>query len=114
MQHLSESTGSKAAVHAAHLSESTGSKAAVEGAVHALSWLHGLAGLQPFGGLPLVQATLEGLRCTLAKPKARKEPITSDMLSAMVEATGQGTHHFRHVECHGGGHWARNPSLQTC
>ena len=28
-----------------HLSESTGSKAAVEEAVHALSWLHGLAGL---------------------------------------------------------------------
>ena len=33
-----------------HLSESTGSKAAVEEAVHALSWLHGLAGLQPLGG----------------------------------------------------------------
>ena len=32
-----------------HLSESAGSKAAVEEAVHALSWLHGLAGLQPLG-----------------------------------------------------------------
>ena len=71
-----------------HLSESTGSKAAVEEAVHALSWLHGLAGLQPFGGSPLVQATLEGLRRMLTKPKTRKEPITADMLNAMVEAAG--------------------------
>ena len=56
-----------------HLSESTESKAAVEEAVHALSWLHGLAGLQPFGGSPLVKATLEGLRHILAKPKVRKQ-----------------------------------------
>ena len=71
-----------------HLSESTESKAAVEEAVHALSWLHGLAGLQPLGGSPLVKATLEGLRRILAKPKVRKEPVTADMLKAMVEAAG--------------------------
>eukprot|EP00731_Ephydatia_muelleri_P008337 Em0004g675a len=71
-----------------HLSESTESKAAVEEAVHALSWLHGLAGLQPFSGSPLVKATLEGLRRILAKPKVRKEPVTADMLKAMVEAAG--------------------------
>ena len=35
-----------------HLSESTEAKAAIEEAVHALSWLHGLAGLQPLGGSP--------------------------------------------------------------
>ena len=45
-----------------HLSESTGSIVAVEEAVHALSWLHGLAGLQQLGGLPLVKPTLEGLK----------------------------------------------------
>ena len=71
-----------------HLSESTESKAAVEEAVHALSWLHGLAGLQPFSGSPLVKATLEGLRRILAKPKVRKETVTADMLKAMVEAAG--------------------------
>ena len=71
-----------------HLSESTGSKAAVEEAVHALSWLHGLAGLQPLGGLLLVQTTLERLKSTLARPKVRKEPIAADMLKAMVEAAG--------------------------
>ena len=70
-----------------HLSESTESKAAVE-AVHALSWLHGFAGLQPLGGLLLVKATLEGLWRILAKLKVRKEPVTVEMLRAMVEAAG--------------------------
>eukprot|EP00731_Ephydatia_muelleri_P005241 Em0002g1417a len=72
---------SSGAVHAAP-------KAAVEEAVHALSWLHGLAGLQPLGGSTLVKANLEGLRRILAKPKVRKEPVTADMLKAMVEAAG--------------------------
>ena len=68
------------------LRESTESKAAVEEAVHALSWLHGLAGLQPLGGSPLVKATLEGLRYILAKPWVWKEPVN--------------------VEGHGGGCWS--------
>ena len=70
------------------MSPHAGSKAAVEEAVNALSWLHGLAGLQQLGGLPLVQTTLEGLKRTLARPNVRKEPITADMLKAMVEAAG--------------------------
>ena len=53
-----------------------------------LSWLHGLAGLQQLGGLPLIKPTLEGLKRMLAKPKVRKEPVTTDMLKAMVEAAG--------------------------
>ncbi|KAL5494027.1 hypothetical protein EMCRGX_G015296 [Ephydatia muelleri] len=44
--------------------------------------------LQQLGGLPLVKPTLEGLKRMLAKPKVRKEPVTADMLKAMVEATG--------------------------
>ena len=35
-----------------------------------------------------MQTTLEGLKRTLARPKVRKEPITADMLKAMVEAAG--------------------------
>ena len=70
------------------LSESTGSIGAVGEAVHALSWLHGLAGLQQLGGLPLVKPTSEGLKRMLAKPKVWKEPVTVDMLKAMVEAAG--------------------------
>eukprot|EP00731_Ephydatia_muelleri_P002572 Em0001g2572a len=68
------------ALYLRHLSESVQSKAAVEEAVHALSWLHEVAGLKP--------ATLSGLRRVLAKPKTRKEPITVDMLKAMVESVG--------------------------
>eukprot|EP00731_Ephydatia_muelleri_P006914 Em0003g1162a len=71
-----------------HLSESTGSKAAVEEAVHALSWLHELAWLQQLGGSPLVKCMVDGLKRILAKPKVRKEPVTADMLKAMVEAAG--------------------------
>ena len=49
--------------------------------------LHGLVGLQPWGGggLPLVQATLVGLKHTLARLKVRKEPITADKLKALKE-----------------------------
>eukprot|EP00731_Ephydatia_muelleri_P010160 Em0005g746a len=36
----------------------------------------------------LIKPTLEGLKRMLAKPKVRKEPVTADMLKAMVEATG--------------------------
>ena len=38
--------------------------------------------------VPIVQATLSGLRRVLAKPKTRKEPITVDMLKAVVESVG--------------------------
>ena len=71
-----------------HLSESVQSRAAVEEAVHALSWLHEVAGLESVGTSPIVQATLAGLRRMLARPKSRKEPVTADMLKEMVEAAG--------------------------
>ena len=71
-----------------HLSESIQSKSAVEEAVHAVSWLHQMAGLPSIAGSPIVQATLGGLRRELAKPKQRKEPVTAEMLLAMVEAAG--------------------------
>ena len=40
------------------------------------------------GGSLLVKATLEGLRRILAKPTVPKEPVTAEMLKAMVEAAG--------------------------
>ena len=49
------------ALYLRHLSESVQSKAAVEEAVHALSWLHEVAGLEPVSSVPIVQATLSGL-----------------------------------------------------
>ena len=60
--------------------------------LQALSWLHGLAGLQQLGGLSLVKPTMEGLKRMLAKPKVQKEPVTANMLKAMVEATGPEPH----------------------
>ena len=54
--------------------------------MHALSWLYEVAGLEPVGSVSTVQATLSGLRCVLAKPKTCKEPITVNMLKAMVES----------------------------
>ena len=75
------------ALYLEHISEPVQSKAAVE-AVHALSWLHEVPGLEPAGSAPVVQATLSGLRRVMAKPKTRKEPITEDMLKAMVESVG--------------------------
>lgn len=49
------------------------SKAAIEEVVNALSWLHQVAGW--------------GTRI-LAQPKVRKEPVTAEMLKAMVDAAG--------------------------
>ena len=40
------------------------------------------------GGSPLVKATSEGLRRILVKSKVQKEPVTADVLRAMVEAAG--------------------------
>ena len=76
------------ALYLTHLSESTGSKAAVDEALHALAWMHRVAGLPPVGESPLVQETAQGLRRLLAKPKQRKEPITPEMLKLMVESVG--------------------------
>ena len=76
------------ALYLQHLSESVQPKTAAEEAVHALSWLHEVAGLESVGSMPIVQATLSGLRRVLAKPKTRKEPITADMLKAMVVSVG--------------------------
>ena len=56
--------------------------------MHAISWVHWLAGFQSVSGSPLVKARIDELRSILAKPKARKEPVTADMLKAMVEAAG--------------------------
>ena len=56
--------------------------------MHAVSWLHQMAGLTFIAGSPIVQATLGGLRRELAKPKKRKKSVTPQMLLAMVEAVG--------------------------
>lgn len=68
-----------------HLGEETNSKAAVEETCNALSWVHASAGLSSPSVDPFVKATLEGLQRSLAKPVVKKEPVTVDMLEAIVE-----------------------------
>ena len=77
------------ALYLQHLGESVESRAAAEEAVHALAWLHQVAGLPSVGDSPLVPVTLAGLGRRLARPKVRKEPVTADMLRAMVDSVGQ-------------------------
>ena len=75
------------ALYLQHFRNSTGSRASVEEAVYALSCIHEAAGLpSPINDL-FVQILLgEGLRCMLASPTVKKQPITNEMLSDMVQA----------------------------
>ena len=70
-----------------HLAESTRSKAATEEAAYVLAWAHTMAGVTSSTENPFVKTALEGLRRTLSKPVQKKEPITMDMLKAMVQGT---------------------------
>ena len=74
------------ALYLQHVGETTQSKAAVEEAVHAASWMHELAGLPSIGSAPIVLATLSGLRRMLAKPVVKKAPVTSKMLVKLCES----------------------------
>ena len=73
------------ALYLQQVAETSSSRAATEEAVYALAWAHDLAGIaSPTTGI-LVQTTLQGLRRLLAKPVLKKEPITIEMLRAMVD-----------------------------
>ena len=75
------------AIYLQHLAETTSSKAAVETAINAVSWVHQLAGCKPIVDSPFVRAVRDGLARKLAKPVEKKEPITSDMLAAMARSS---------------------------
>ena len=68
-----------------YIGETKRSKSAAEEACNAVSWVHSSAGLPPLLSNCFVKATLEGLRCSLAKPIVKKEPATVEMLEAIVE-----------------------------
>ena len=52
------------------------------------SILHCISGLPSISASPFVHVTLAGLQRNLAKPKVRKEPVTADMLLALVGSLG--------------------------
>lgn len=70
-----------------HIAQTSCSKAAMEEAVYALAWVHSVAGIPSPTDNPFVRTAVEGLRRTLSKPTQKKEPITADMLKAMVQDT---------------------------
>ena len=74
------------ALYLQHIGNSTGSRAAVEEAGYALAWIHQAAGLPSPTNDPFVQAVLGGLCHILAVPTVKKRPFTSEMLSDMVQA----------------------------
>ena len=52
----------------------------------AITLVHQLAGLHPIVGPPVVSVVLLELHRQLAKPKTKKEAVTSDMLSAILKS----------------------------
>ena len=70
-----------------HIAQTTGSKAAMEEATYSLAWVHSIAGITSPTDNPFVKISVEGLRRMLSKPVQKKEPITTDMLKAMVQDT---------------------------
>ena len=77
------------ALYIQHLAETTESRAAVEAAVNALSWAHQMAGLQRISCSRFVRTVLARLQRQLAKPKTKKRPVTVEMLAAMVKSSNE-------------------------
>ena len=71
-----------------HLGDTNGSRSTVEEVVNSIGWVHQLAGYPAISESLFVRMVLEGLQRKLAKPKVRKEPVTTDMLSALVTSLG--------------------------
>ena len=69
------------ALYLRYIADVLKSKSAAEEAVHALNWVHSLAGLDSPAQSPLVQTTLEGLRRLLARPVLNKKPSVSGYIS---------------------------------
>ena len=75
-------------IYLQHLGKTTRSKSAIEEALNAISWAHQLAGHSPISTFTFVRATVAGLQRKLAKPKAKKETFSTDMLIALVDSLG--------------------------
>ena len=76
------------ALYLQHVGGTSASKAAVEEAVNGISWVQQLAGFHLMSTSPFVGIVLDGLQRQLAKPKVRKEPVSADMITALVNSLG--------------------------
>lgn len=79
---------SEFALYLQHVADTACSKSAVEEALNAVSWVNQLAGYHPLSESVFLRVVLDGLQRKLAKPKVRKEPITNDMIQALVGSLG--------------------------
>ena len=77
------------ALYLQFVSASTASKAAVEEAVNGVSWVQQLAGFPPLSDSPFISIVLDGLQRRLAKPTIRKEPVSNEMIVALVNSLGK-------------------------
>ena len=73
------------ALYLQHLADTTKSKAAVDEALISISWVHELSGLLSVTESPFVGAVRAGLQRMLAKPRVKKQPIIPDMLRSLVD-----------------------------
>ena len=76
------------ALYLQYVGDTTASKSAVEEAVNAIGWVQQLAGYSPVADSHFVRLVLDGLQRQLAKPKVRKEPVSRDMIEALVNSLG--------------------------
>ena len=72
-----------------YIGEQSASKSAAEEACNALAWIHSTSGLASPSTHPLVKVALGGLQRTLAKPVVKKEPLTIEMVEAMLTDADQ-------------------------
>ena len=71
------------------LTQKSASVAPVQEAVNSLSWVHALAVMEDPTKHPLVAQVVAGAKRILAGPIVKKEPITADILGALVMKFGQ-------------------------
>ena len=76
------------ALYLQDLGEKSKSRHAVKEAINAVSWVQSLAGVEPISQNGLIKSVGEGFQRSLAQPKVKKEPVTSDMLRGMVASMG--------------------------
>ena len=74
------------ALYLQHVGDTTASKSAVEEAVNAIGWVQQLVGYPPVSDSPFMRMVADGMQRQLAKPKARKEPVSSDMIAMLVNS----------------------------
>ena len=77
------------ALNLIHLGNSANSPSPIISSIAAISWAHRMADFKDPTKNYLVIHTAEGLKRTLSKPKKRKEPITPEILSDLVQRYGK-------------------------